>query len=261
MIEKTFKRSIKKSDSQDGAPRDVEKETHQLREQQVREVLELRQELYDQEARMREEHFLEEMGKLKYLAREINNIHEKKLKETCEREKKEVQKILERKRINSIVEAKNRDKAEVDQNEINRKHIQESVDALRRLERAQEARQDKYTMKYQELVQQLETMQYCVLSRLDEELDAERRRLPEEICQQFDVHPKEVLGNKSLFSLLSNHSTRRSGPPSNCSTPNSQSSPFWRTPNKSMDSSLVSLANSTSSSTTPDQSMAELYYS
>ncbi|XP_036002501.1 1-phosphatidylinositol 4,5-bisphosphate phosphodiesterase beta-3 isoform X3 [Fundulus heteroclitus] len=261
MIDKTFKRSIKKSDSQDGPPRDVEKETHQLREQQLREVLALRQALYELEAKMREEHFLEEMRKLKSLASEIYQIHEKKLKETCEREKKEIQKILERKRINSIVEAKGRDKAEVDQNEINRKHIQESVDALRRLERAQEARQEKYTMKYQELVQQLETTQYCLLSRLDEELDAERRRLPEEICQQFDVDPKEVSGSKSLFSLQSNHSTRRSAPPSNCSTPNSQSSPFWRTPNKSMDSSLASLADSTSSSTTPDRSVAELYYS
>uniref|UniRef100_A0A3Q2NXY1 Phosphoinositide phospholipase C n=1 Tax=Fundulus heteroclitus TaxID=8078 RepID=A0A3Q2NXY1_FUNHE len=152
----------------------------------------------------------------------------RKLKFNCVcREKKEIQKILERKRINSIVEAK----------------VALLLDPT-----------PTFVCFSSVPFEQL-------LSRLDEELDAERRRLPEEICQQFDVDPKEVSGSKSLFSLQSNHSTRRSAPLSNCSTPNSQSSPFWRTPNKSMDSSLASLADSTSSSTTPDRPVAELYYS
>uniref|UniRef100_A0A673I9X9 Phosphoinositide phospholipase C n=1 Tax=Sinocyclocheilus rhinocerous TaxID=307959 RepID=A0A673I9X9_9TELE len=48
------------------------------------------------------------------------------------REKKELQKILDRKRLNSIIEAKKaeKDKAEAELNEINRKHINDSVNLI-----------------------------------------------------------------------------------------------------------------------------------
>uniref|UniRef100_A0A4W5LFJ9 Phospholipase C-beta C-terminal domain-containing protein n=1 Tax=Hucho hucho TaxID=62062 RepID=A0A4W5LFJ9_9TELE len=51
------------------------------------------------------------------------------------REKKDLQKILDRKRQNNIIEAKSRDrdKAESEQNEINRKHISDSVTLIRRV--------------------------------------------------------------------------------------------------------------------------------
>uniref|UniRef100_A0A7N6AH00 1-phosphatidylinositol 4,5-bisphosphate phosphodiesterase n=1 Tax=Anabas testudineus TaxID=64144 RepID=A0A7N6AH00_ANATE len=71
--------------------------------------------------------------KLKQTANERYASQLKKLKETCEKEKKELQKILDRKRQNSISEARNRekDRTEVDLNDINRKHIQESVASIR----------------------------------------------------------------------------------------------------------------------------------
>uniref|UniRef100_A0A7N6ADB8 1-phosphatidylinositol 4,5-bisphosphate phosphodiesterase n=1 Tax=Anabas testudineus TaxID=64144 RepID=A0A7N6ADB8_ANATE len=78
-------------------------------------------------------HLLTAFEKLKQTANERYASQLKKLKETCEKEKKELQKILDRKRQNSISEARNRekDRTEVDLNDINRKHIQESVASIR----------------------------------------------------------------------------------------------------------------------------------
>uniref|UniRef100_A0A7N8YRK7 Phosphoinositide phospholipase C n=1 Tax=Mastacembelus armatus TaxID=205130 RepID=A0A7N8YRK7_9TELE len=74
------------------------------------------------------------------------------------REKKELQKILDRKRQNSITEAKTREKekAETELNEINRKHIQDSVASIRRLEEAQSRRQDKLILRHREVVQHID---------------------------------------------------------------------------------------------------------
>uniref|UniRef100_A0A673LRA6 Phosphoinositide phospholipase C n=1 Tax=Sinocyclocheilus rhinocerous TaxID=307959 RepID=A0A673LRA6_9TELE len=59
---------------------------------------------------------------------------------TTRREKKELQKILDRKRLNSIIEAKKaeKDKAEAELNEINKKHINESVNLIRQVSRVVE---------------------------------------------------------------------------------------------------------------------------
>uniref|UniRef100_A0AAX7W2B7 Phosphoinositide phospholipase C n=1 Tax=Astatotilapia calliptera TaxID=8154 RepID=A0AAX7W2B7_ASTCA len=83
------------------------------------------------------------------------------------REKKELQKILDRKRLNSISEAKNRekDKAESELNEINRKHIQDSVSLIRGLEEAQTRRDDKLLQRHRD-----------VLQRIDEELPQVSKR-------------------------------------------------------------------------------------
>uniref|UniRef100_A0A670YXL4 1-phosphatidylinositol 4,5-bisphosphate phosphodiesterase n=1 Tax=Pseudonaja textilis TaxID=8673 RepID=A0A670YXL4_PSETE len=74
------------------------------------------------------------------------------------REKKELQKILDRKRHNSISEAKSRErsKKDVELTEINRRHITESVNSIRRLEEAQKRRQEKLLLGHQEIMQLIE---------------------------------------------------------------------------------------------------------
>uniref|UniRef100_A0A8C1GBP6 Phosphoinositide phospholipase C n=1 Tax=Cyprinus carpio TaxID=7962 RepID=A0A8C1GBP6_CYPCA len=78
--------------------------------------------------------------KLREIARECQATQIKKLKEVCDKEKKELQKILDRKRQNSITEAKKaeKDKAEAELNEINRKHISDSVSLIRLVSRVVE---------------------------------------------------------------------------------------------------------------------------
>uniref|UniRef100_A0AAR2L3D1 Phosphoinositide phospholipase C n=1 Tax=Pygocentrus nattereri TaxID=42514 RepID=A0AAR2L3D1_PYGNA len=84
---------------------------------------------------LRKKHLKKSYQKLKEVAQECQAAQIKKLKEICDKEKKELQKILERKRQNSIIEARkgDKEKAESEQNEINKKHIQDSVNSLRRV--------------------------------------------------------------------------------------------------------------------------------
>uniref|UniRef100_A0A4W6EM76 1-phosphatidylinositol 4,5-bisphosphate phosphodiesterase n=1 Tax=Lates calcarifer TaxID=8187 RepID=A0A4W6EM76_LATCA len=102
-------------------------------------------------------------------------------------------------------------------------------------------------------------------AQLERELEEESQRLPQEICQhlELELHNKG-LRKDALFSPFSNHSSSSpssgSGPPSNCSTPSYPSSPNRSTWNRSMDNSTASLADSTSSSTTPVLSEAEMSF-
>ncbi|XP_031706702.1 1-phosphatidylinositol 4,5-bisphosphate phosphodiesterase beta-3 isoform X2 [Anarrhichthys ocellatus] len=139
-MEKVLKRSIKKNEPPDPMQRELtaldqelEKQTVQLREWQMQELLKLRQQLHLPERETQQTHLREALQKLKETTLECQAAQLKKLKDTCEKEKKELQKILDRKRQYSICEAKirDKDKAETELNEINRKHIQDSVALIR----------------------------------------------------------------------------------------------------------------------------------
>ncbi|CAB1345589.1 unnamed protein product, partial [Coregonus sp. 'balchen'] len=170
-------------------------------------------------------------------------------------EKKELQKILDRKRQNSIIEAKSRDrdKAESEQNEINRKHISDSVALIRRLDEAQSRRQEKLVIGQREVLRHIEEEKPL------QDLEAELQRLPEEICQYLQAElESKGLCSDALFSLSIHSSpSSSSGTPSNCSTPTLPLTPNSSAWNRSLDNGIASLVDSSSSST-PVQSEVEL---
>ncbi|KAJ4948847.1 hypothetical protein JOQ06_020370, partial [Pogonophryne albipinna] len=263
-MEKHLKRSIRKNEPNEPVQRELtaldqelEKQSVQLREWQMQELLKLRQQLHLPEREKQQTHLQEAFKKLKETANECQAAQLKKLKETCEKEKKELQRIMDRKRQNSISDAKTRDKdkAETELNEINRKHIQDSVSLIGGLEEAQTRRQDKLMLRHREMLQHIDDELPLLQSQLERDLDQEYEGLQEEICQhlQVELHNKG-LRTDALYSPYSNQGSPRSGPPSNCSTPD-------RCPwNRSMDNSTASLADSTSSST-PVLSEAEMSFS
>ncbi|XP_041634922.1 1-phosphatidylinositol 4,5-bisphosphate phosphodiesterase beta-3 [Cheilinus undulatus] len=274
-MEKHLKRSIKKNEPPEPVQREltaldqeIEKQTVQLREWQMQELLKLRQQLHTLEREKQQTHLQEAFQKLKETAHECQAAQLKKLREICEKEKKELQKILDRKRQNSISEAKSRDKdkAETELNEINRKHIQDSVALIRGLEEAQTRRQDKLMLRQREVLQHIDDELPLLKSQLERDLEEEYQRLPEEICQHLHLElQNKGLRTDALCSALSNHSSPSpssgSGPPSNCSTPSYPSTPNRSSWNRSMDNSTASLADSSSSSTTPVLSEAEMSFS
>uniref|UniRef100_A0A672YKW0 1-phosphatidylinositol 4,5-bisphosphate phosphodiesterase n=1 Tax=Sphaeramia orbicularis TaxID=375764 RepID=A0A672YKW0_9TELE len=252
---------------------EIAKQTLQLKEWQMQELLKLRQQLHTVERAKQQAH-LEEVG-----AAHRNTLYyilyvtcdcplHKTLCDCVCREKKELQKILDRKRQNSISEAKTRDKdkAETELNEINRKHIQDSVTLIRRLEEAQTRRQDKLMLRQREVLQHIDEQLPMLQSQLERDLEEESKHLPDEIRQhlQMELQNKGILKD-GLFAVLSNHSSPSpssgSGPPSNCSTPSYPSTPNRSTWNRSLDNSTASLADSTSSSNTPVLSEAEMLLS
>uniref|UniRef100_H9H683 Phosphoinositide phospholipase C n=1 Tax=Monodelphis domestica TaxID=13616 RepID=H9H683_MONDO len=173
--------------------RDVEEEGEEMRsyrelqKKQLQSLLDLREAQADAEAERRQEHLRQAQHRLREIVLETHTTQLKKLKETSEKEKKELQKILDRKRHNSISEAKIREKhkKEAELTEINRRHITESVNAIRRLEEAQKQRQERLVAGQLQVQQQLEEEEPKVASRLAQECQAQRARLPQEIRQSL----------------------------------------------------------------------------
>ncbi|MCJ8731465.1 hypothetical protein PDJAM_G00199880 [Pangasius djambal] len=259
-VEKKLRLSVKKNEPEEPVRTELsalqvelEKQTVQLREWQMQELLELRKKQHQLEREKKYAHLEESFKKLKVVAEECQIAQIKKLKDICDKEKKELQKILDRKRQNSIIEAKkgDKEKAESEVNEINKKHIQDSVNSLRKLDETQEKRQEKLKNQQREILQKIDEEQPLHRLRLERDCDAELERLPEEICRylQGELESKG-LRSDALFSQLPNHDSAGSGPPSNCSTP-----PF-NSPNhnSSLDNSTASLGTSSSSSTITSES-------
>ncbi|KAJ7307418.1 hypothetical protein JRQ81_009436 [Phrynocephalus forsythii] len=108
---------------------------------------------------------------------------EKKREHLHQVEKKELQKILDRKRHNSITEAKSRErnKKDVELTEINRRHITESVNSIRRLEEAQKRRQEKLVGGHQAILQLIDDEEPRLRDQLAREGDLEALALRQEI--------------------------------------------------------------------------------
>lgn len=103
------------------------------------------------------EHLRQAQQRLREVALEVQAAQLKLLRQTSEREKKELQKILERRRHRSITEARGRGgRRQTELTEINRRHITESVTSIRRLEEAQQRRQEKLLEGHRGILQQIQ---------------------------------------------------------------------------------------------------------
>lgn len=144
------------------------------------ELLELRQEQHRAEHGCRREHLRQAQQRLREVALEAQAAQLKRLRQTSEREKKELQKILDRKRHHSITEARGRSRGG-ELTEINRRHINESVTSIRRLEEAQQRRQEKLLEGHRGVLEQIQEEE----PRLEQELERGRAlellALPEEL--------------------------------------------------------------------------------
>ncbi|XP_068922339.1 1-phosphatidylinositol 4,5-bisphosphate phosphodiesterase beta-3 isoform X2 [Petaurus breviceps papuanus] len=159
----------------------------ELQKKQLQSLLDLREAQVDVEAERRQEYLRQAQLRLREIVLETHTAQLKKLKETSEKEKKELQKILDRKRHNSISEAKSREKhkKEAELTEINRRHITESVNSIRRLEEAQKQRQERVVAGQQQVQEQLEEDEPKAVAQLAQECQAHRARLPQEIRQSL----------------------------------------------------------------------------
>uniref|UniRef100_A0A452FAU3 1-phosphatidylinositol 4,5-bisphosphate phosphodiesterase n=1 Tax=Capra hircus TaxID=9925 RepID=A0A452FAU3_CAPHI len=178
----------------------------EFQKKQVQCLLELREAQVDTEAERRLEHLQQAQLKLREVVLDAHMTQLKKLKEINEREKKELQKILDRKRHNSISEAKTREKhkKEAELTEINRRHITESVNSIRRLEEAQKQRQERLVAGQQQVLQQL--------AEEEQECQEQRERLPQEIRWSLLGETPEGLGDGHLVACASNgHAPGSSG--------------------------------------------------
>ncbi|KAG8443690.1 hypothetical protein GDO86_009022 [Hymenochirus boettgeri] len=105
----------------------------ELKEQQQQQLLNLRQEQYYSEKYQKREHIKQLIQKLTDVAEECQSSQLKKLKETCEKEKKELKKKMDKKRQEKVTETKSKDKNQMDEEktEMIRSYIQEVGNTLK----------------------------------------------------------------------------------------------------------------------------------
>uniref|UniRef100_A0A452THL7 1-phosphatidylinositol 4,5-bisphosphate phosphodiesterase n=1 Tax=Ursus maritimus TaxID=29073 RepID=A0A452THL7_URSMA len=221
-LEKTAKKDSKKNSpdhgsstiEQDLAALDAEmtQKLIDLKDKQQQQLLNLRQEQYYSEKYQKREHIKLLIQKLTDVAEECQNNQMKKLKEICEKEKKELKKKMDKKRQEKITEAKSKDKSQMEEEktEMIRSYIQEVVQYIKRLEEAQSKRQEKLVEKHKEIRQQILDEKPKLQTDLEQEYQDKFKRLPLEILEFV----QEAM--KGKISEDSNHS---SAPPSLASEP------------------------------------------
>ncbi|KAM5246102.1 1-phosphatidylinositol 4,5-bisphosphate phosphodiesterase beta-1 isoform 1-T1 [Ctenodactylus gundi] len=156
-----------------------------LKDKQQQQLLNLRQEQYYSEKYQKREHIKLLIQKLTDVAEECQNNQLKKLKEICEKEKKELKKKMDKKRQEKITEAKSKDKSQMEEEktEMIRSYIQEVVQYIKRLEEAQSKRQEKLVEKHKEIRQQILDEKPKLQTELEQEYQDKFKRLPLEIVE------------------------------------------------------------------------------
>ncbi|XP_062858323.1 1-phosphatidylinositol 4,5-bisphosphate phosphodiesterase beta-1 isoform X2 [Trichomycterus rosablanca] len=180
----------------------------ELKKQQQQQLLTLRQDQYYSEQYLKGKHIKQLMEKLTVVAEECQSNQLKKLKELCEKEKKELKKKMDKKRQERIQEAKSREKnlTEEEKLEINRSHVNEVVQYIKRLEDAQRKRHEKLTEAHKLIRQQILEEKPKLQNELDQEYQDKFRRLPVEI-QEFVQDGAEGKLSDEWDSSLSTSST------------------------------------------------------
>uniref|UniRef100_UPI003AAF53CE 1-phosphatidylinositol 4,5-bisphosphate phosphodiesterase beta-1 n=1 Tax=Centroberyx gerrardi TaxID=166262 RepID=UPI003AAF53CE len=218
-LQKSHKRDGKKSRSEhslsalDQELSELDQECSQrlseLKEQQQQQLLTLRQEQYYSEKYQKREHIKQLVEKLTTIAEECQSAQLKKLRDICEKEKKDLKKKMDKKRQEKINEAKSKDKnvTEEEKLEINRSFVNEVVQYIKRLEDAQSKRQERLLEKHKDIRQQILDEKPKLQSDLDQEYQDKFRRLPVEIQEFVQDSSKAKLSDDGLHGNLSVSST------------------------------------------------------
>uniref|UniRef100_A0A8C7JQQ2 1-phosphatidylinositol 4,5-bisphosphate phosphodiesterase n=1 Tax=Oncorhynchus kisutch TaxID=8019 RepID=A0A8C7JQQ2_ONCKI len=158
----------------------------ELKEKQQQQLLALRQEQYYSEKYQKKEHNKMLLEKLTAIAEECQSAQLKKIRDICDKEKKDVKKKMDKKRQEKINEAKANNK---------------------NLEDAQSKRMERLLEKHKDIRQQIVDEKPKLQSELDQEYQDKFRRLPLEIQEFVHYSSKAKLSDDSPHGNLSVSST------------------------------------------------------
>ncbi|RXM31414.1 1-phosphatidylinositol 4,5-bisphosphate phosphodiesterase beta-1 [Acipenser ruthenus] len=194
---------------------EITQKLSELKEQQQQKLLNLRQEQYYSEKYQKKEHVKQLVEKLTTVTEESQNNQLKKIKELCEKEKKDLKKKMDKKRQEKINEAKSKDKnlTEEEKLEINRSYVNEVVQYIKRLEEAQSKRQEKLLEKHKDVRQQILDEKSKLQNELDQEYQDKFKRLPVEIQEFVQEAMKGKFTEEGAHSTSPSSSVSESGKP------------------------------------------------
>lgn len=180
----------------------------QLRDEQQQQLLALRQEQYYSQKYLQREHIKMLTERLSNLAEESHNTQMKKLKDICDKEKKELKRQMDRRRTEKINQAKTKEKhlAEEEKIEINKSYVNEVVQNIKRLEETQAKRHDQLVDQYNELLQEIQDQKPRLQAAVEAEFQEKFQCLPGEI-RDFLQDRKSVVRDQSKSRPSTPHET------------------------------------------------------
>ncbi|KAM9848006.1 1-phosphatidylinositol 4,5-bisphosphate phosphodiesterase beta-1 [Aulostomus maculatus] len=170
----------------------------QLRDEQQQQLLALRQEQYYSQKYLQREHIKTLTERLSSLAEESHSAQMKKLKDICDKEKKELKRQMDRRRTEKINQAKTKEKhlAEEEKIEINKSYVNEVVQNIKRLEETQAKRHDQLVEQHNDLLQEIQGQKPKLQGAIESEFQEKFQRLPGEIRDFLQDRKSEVRGQK-----------------------------------------------------------------
>ncbi|XP_072292720.1 1-phosphatidylinositol 4,5-bisphosphate phosphodiesterase beta-1 isoform X1 [Eucyclogobius newberryi] len=169
----------------------------QAREDQQQQLLSLRQEQYYSQKYLQREHIRALTERLSRLAEENHCVQMKKLGDIQNKEKKELKRLMDRRRTEKINEAKTKEKhlAQEEKTEINKCYVNEVVQNIKRLEEAQAKRVEQLQEQHRELLQQIQGLKPRLQGAVEAEFQEKFRCLPGEIQDFLLDRSSEVRGH------------------------------------------------------------------
>ncbi|XP_035028584.2 1-phosphatidylinositol 4,5-bisphosphate phosphodiesterase beta-1-like [Hippoglossus stenolepis] len=194
-----YKKTARQCSKSRGSGSDSEKDERlqQLRDEQQQQLLALRQEQYYSQKYLQREHIKTLTERLSSLAEESHNGQMKKLKDICDKEKKELKRQMDRRRTEKINQAKTKEKhlAEEEKMEINKSYVNEVVQNIKRLEETQTKRHDQLVEQHNELLQEIQDLKPKLQGNVESEFQEKFQRLPGEIRDFLQDRKTEVRGH------------------------------------------------------------------
>ncbi|KAM8852372.1 1-phosphatidylinositol 4,5-bisphosphate phosphodiesterase beta-1-like isoform 2-T2 [Synchiropus picturatus] len=180
-----YKKTARQCSKSRASHSDTEKDERlrQLRDEQQQQLLALRQEQYYSQKYLQKEHIKTLTERLASLAEESHNTQMKKLKDMCDKEKKELKRQMDRRRTEKINQAKTKEKhlAEEEKIEINKSYVNEVVQNIKRLEETQAKRHDQLVEQHNDLLQEIQDLKPKLQGAIEAEFQEKFDRLPGEI--------------------------------------------------------------------------------
>uniref|UniRef100_A0AAV2JJB8 1-phosphatidylinositol 4,5-bisphosphate phosphodiesterase n=1 Tax=Knipowitschia caucasica TaxID=637954 RepID=A0AAV2JJB8_KNICA len=168
----------------------------QAREEQQQQLLSLRQEQYYSQKYLQREHIRALTERLSRLAEEGHCVQMKRLGDIQDKEKKELKRLMDRRRTEKINQAKTKEKhlALEEKIEINKSYVNEVVQNIKRLEEAQMKRAEQLQEHHRELLQQIQDMTPKLQGAVEAEFQEKFCCLPGEIQKYLSDQMSEVRG-------------------------------------------------------------------
>ncbi|CAN9500212.1 unnamed protein product [Ophioblennius macclurei] len=197
-----YKKTAKQCSKGRGSEEEKEERLQQLREEQQQLLLALRQEQYYSQKYLQREHIKTLTERLTSMAEEIHNSQMKKLKDVCDKEKKELKRQMDRRRTEKINQARTKEKhlAEEEKIEINKSYVNEVVQNIKRLEETQTKRHDQLVETHNKLLQEVQDLKPKLQAAVEAEFQEKFQCLPGEIEDFLQDRKMEVRGHSKSRS-------------------------------------------------------------